>query len=89
MESPSNIKPNIGVFTDPKHNLWIDEAQPSAADVQSGAALAQGEVVVEIRSTGICGYVVWLVQVRPVTHPAQLRRTFLARWAYWTDDRRG
>ncbi|KAF8262762.1 GroES-like protein [Lactarius quietus] len=51
----SNIKPNIGVFTDPKHNLWLDEAQPSAADIESGAALDKGEVVVEIRSTGICG----------------------------------
>ncbi|KAH8990041.1 hypothetical protein EDB86DRAFT_3080605 [Lactarius hatsudake] len=33
----------------------LDEAQPSVADVQSGAALEKGEVVVEIRSTGICG----------------------------------
>ena len=57
MASLSNIKPNIGVFTDPKHGLWIDEAQPSTADIQSGAALDKGEVVVEIRSTGICGYV--------------------------------
>ncbi|KAI9445752.1 GroES-like protein [Lactarius psammicola] len=55
MASLSNIKPNIGVFTDPKHNLWLDEAQPSATDIQSGAALDKGEVVVEIRSTGICG----------------------------------
>ncbi|KAI9436315.1 GroES-like protein [Lactarius indigo] len=55
MASLSNIKPNIGVFTDPKHNLWLDEAQPSVADIQSGAALEKGEVVVEIRSTGICG----------------------------------
>ena len=57
MASLSNIKPNIGVYTDPKHNLWLDEAQPSAADIQSGAALDKGEVVVEIRSTGICGFV--------------------------------
>ncbi|KAH8990043.1 hypothetical protein EDB86DRAFT_3080609 [Lactarius hatsudake] len=33
----------------------LDEAQPSVADVQSGAALEKGEMVVEIRSTGICG----------------------------------
>ncbi|KAH9041766.1 GroES-like protein [Lactarius pseudohatsudake] len=32
----------------------LDEAQPSVADIQSGAALEKGEVVVEIRSTGIC-----------------------------------
>ena len=57
MASLSNIKPNIGVFTDPTHKLWLDEAQPSAADIQSGAALNKGEVIVEIRSTGICGFV--------------------------------
>ena len=55
MASLSNIQPNIGVFTNPKHSLWVEEAQPSVADIQSGAALANGEVVVEIRSTGICG----------------------------------
>lgn len=57
MASLSNLKPNIGVYTDPKHDLWLDEAQPTAADIRSGAALDKGEVVVEIRSTGICGSV--------------------------------
>ena len=52
-----NLKPNIGVFTDLWHNLWVDEVAPSVADIQLGATLAKGEVVVEIRSTGICGYV--------------------------------
>ncbi|KAF8265182.1 chaperonin 10-like protein, partial [Lactarius quietus] len=33
----------------------LDEAQPSPADIESGEALDKGEVVVEIRSTGICG----------------------------------
>ncbi|KAI0271783.1 sorbitol dehydrogenase [Russula aff. rugulosa BPL654] len=55
MSSLLNLKPNIGVYTDPQHNLWIDEADPSSADIQSGAVPAEGEVVVEIRSTGICG----------------------------------
>jgi len=55
--SLNNLRPNIGVFTDPQHNLWLDTADPPAEDIQSGAALADGEVVVEIRSTGICGYV--------------------------------
>ena len=55
MSSIFNLKPNIGVYTDPQHNLWIDEADPSAADIESGAVPANGEVVVEIRSTGICG----------------------------------
>ncbi|KAH9026038.1 chaperonin 10-like protein [Lactarius pseudohatsudake] len=36
-----------------------NEAQPPVADIQSGAALEKGEVVVEIRSTGICGYVLY------------------------------
>jgi threonine dehydrogenase-like Zn-dependent dehydrogenase len=57
MSSLVNLKPNIGVYTDPQHNLWIDEADPSVADIQSGATPAEGEVVVEIRSTGICGCV--------------------------------
>ncbi|KAF8496797.1 GroES-like protein [Russula emetica] len=55
MSSLFNLKPNIGVYTDPQHNLWIDEADPSSADIESGAVTAEGEVVVEIRSTGICG----------------------------------
>lgn len=52
----SNLKPNIGVYTDPQHNLWIDKADPPVADIESGTAPGKGEVVVEIRSTGICGY---------------------------------
>lgn len=56
MSSALNLKPNIGVYTDPQHNLWIDKADPPVADIESGAALGEGEVVVEIRSTGICGY---------------------------------
>lgn len=56
MSSVLNLKPNIGVYTDPQHNLWIDKADPPVADIESGAALGEGEVVVEIRSTGICGY---------------------------------
>jgi hypothetical protein len=53
----TSLPKNIGVFTDPNHNLWLDEAEPSAADIRSGAALDKGEVVVEIRSSGICGFV--------------------------------
>ena len=56
MSSLLNLKPNIGVYTDPQHNLWIDKADPPVADIESGAAPGEGEVVVEIRSTGICGY---------------------------------
>ncbi|KAN0079597.1 GroES (chaperonin 10)-like protein [Elaphomyces granulatus] len=48
-------KPNIGVYTNPNHDLWVAEATPSLEDVQNGAGLKPGEVMVEVRSTGICG----------------------------------
>jgi hypothetical protein len=81
MSSLLNLKPNIGVYTDPQHNLWVDEAAPSIADIQSGATLGEGEVVVEIRSTGICGYVSSLQNRRhgaPTYVPLQFRRALLA-----------
>lgn len=53
----ANLKPNIGVFTDPAHNLWIDAAEPSVEDIVGGKTLAPGEVVVEVKNTGICGCV--------------------------------
>ena len=53
----SDLKPNIGVFTDPQHNLWLDSASPSVEEIAKGDLLQPGEVVVQIRSTGICGYV--------------------------------
>ncbi|KAL2756737.1 hypothetical protein ACRALDRAFT_1075582 [Sodiomyces alcalophilus JCM 7366] len=48
-------KANIGVFTNPKHDLWITEAEPTLEQVQSGESLKEGEVTVAVRSTGICG----------------------------------
>ncbi|RYP67391.1 hypothetical protein DL769_005777 [Monosporascus sp. CRB-8-3] len=48
-------KANIGVYTNPAHDLWINEAQPSVESVQDGESLKNGEVTVAIRSTGICG----------------------------------
>ncbi|KAK4672369.1 L-arabinitol 4-dehydrogenase [Podospora pseudopauciseta] len=49
-------KANIGVFTNPGHDLWIDSAEPSLESVQQGSPeLKEGEVTVAIRSTGICG----------------------------------
>ena len=53
----TELKPNIGVFTDPQHNLWLDSASPSVEEIVKGDHLHPGEVVVQIRSTGICGYV--------------------------------
>lgn len=59
-EAPANgevksLKPNVGVFTNPKHDLWVSETTPSAESVKSGEELKIGEVTVAIRSTGICG----------------------------------
>jgi L-iditol 2-dehydrogenase len=50
-------KPNIGVFTNPKHDLWISDASPGVEEVQKGEGLGPGEVTVAVRSTGICGQV--------------------------------
>lgn len=50
-------KANIGVFTNPKHDLWIADATPSVEDASAGKGLKPGEVTIEVRSTGICGYV--------------------------------
>ncbi len=48
-------KANIGVYTNPEHNLWVAEAQPSLESVLKGDSLKPGEVTVGIKSTGICG----------------------------------
>ena len=48
-------KPNIGVFTDPAHKLWVENSGPSLDEVKSGNSLKEGEVTVGIKSTGICG----------------------------------
>jgi L-iditol 2-dehydrogenase len=49
------LKPNIGVYTDPEHNLYISEASPSVEELENGDSLDVGEVVVQVRHTGICG----------------------------------
>ena len=54
---PSASKPNIGVYCNPEHKLWVDESGPSAESVKSGKSLKEGEVTIAIKSTGICGYV--------------------------------
>lgn len=52
-------KPNIGVFTNPAHDLWVGDALPSTSDIdKDGKNLQPGEVTVAIKSTGICGYVI-------------------------------
>lgn len=51
----SQLKPNIGVYTNPNHDLWINQAEPSVESVKAGSDLKHGEVTIAIRSTGICG----------------------------------
>ena len=46
---------NIGVYTNPEHDLWVAETSPSQEEVESGAALKEGEITVAVKSTGICG----------------------------------
>jgi L-iditol 2-dehydrogenase len=53
MEKPS--KANIGVFTNPEHDLWVAEASPSVENIEKGDSLKLGEVTIGIKSTGICG----------------------------------
>ena len=48
-------KVNIGVYTNPQHDLWVADAQPALETVKQGEGLREGEVTVAIRSTGICG----------------------------------
>lgn len=51
----SQLKPNIGVYTNPGHDLWINPAEPSAESAKAGSDLKPGQVTVAIKSTGICG----------------------------------
>ena len=53
----SVTKPNVGVYTDPEHKLWVSESGPTLEEVKGGESLKPGEVTVGIKSTGICGYV--------------------------------
>ncbi|KAI9759296.1 MAG: L-arabinitol 4-dehydrogenase [Chaenotheca gracillima] len=48
-------KANIGVFTNPGHDLWVAESGPTAEEVEKGTTLQEGEVTIAIKSTGICG----------------------------------
>lgn len=48
-------KANIGVYTNPAHDLWIADALPTQEEVEKGESLQPGEVTIAIKSTGICG----------------------------------
>ena len=46
---------NIGVYTNPAHDLWVADAVPTKEQVAAGESLQPGEVTIAIKSTGICG----------------------------------
>ncbi|KAL8702582.1 MAG: hypothetical protein Q9201_004241 [Fulgogasparrea decipioides] len=50
-------KPNIGVYTNPEHKLWVEETTPNLDSLKKskGEDLPEGWVTVAIKSTGICG----------------------------------
>lgn len=50
-----DLKPNVGVFTDSAHNLWVAEAEPKAEALQGEETLKEGDALIEIKRTGICG----------------------------------
>jgi hypothetical protein len=51
----TRLPSNIGVYTNPEHDLWVAEAEPSLESVQKGGDLKVGEVLLNVKSTGICG----------------------------------
>lgn len=60
-EATGKEKENIGVYTSPSHDLWLDKAEPSLEMIEKGAGLKEGEVLVKIERTGICGYDLFLL----------------------------
>lgn len=52
---PTICKPNVGVYTNPAHEIWIADTTPSLESVKKGDGLREGQVTVGIKSTGICG----------------------------------
>ena len=55
-------KANIGVYTNPAHDLWVAEASPSKEEVEKGESLQPGEITIAIKSTGICGFVAYITR---------------------------
>lgn len=57
MSSTTTVtKSNVGVYTNPAHDLWVGESQPSLESIKGGESLKDGQVTIGIKSTGICGY---------------------------------
>lgn len=54
----NSLKPNVGVYTNPAHDLWIEDATPKVDSLGTGSSLQPGEVTIGIKSSGICGLVI-------------------------------
>lgn len=54
-QEPILSAPNVGVYINASHDLWVAEAAPSLEEVKSGSTLEPGEVTIAIKTTGICG----------------------------------
>lgn len=54
--SAVTLKPNVGVYTNPSHDLHVSSASPSVEEIASSETLLKpDEVVLEMKATGICG----------------------------------
>ncbi len=54
-ETVTATKPNIGIYTNPAHDLWIADATPSQEEAAKSENLKEGYVTIAVKSTGICG----------------------------------
>lgn len=50
------MKNNVGVYTNPRHDLWTAPAEPDVEHALDGWTLKAGEVTIGIKNTGMCGY---------------------------------
>ena len=69
-------KANIGVYTNPAHDLWVAEAEPSLEEVQKGGDLKEGEVLLNVKSTGICGSDIHFWHAVRPPYPLNLQRIY-------------
>ncbi|KAL9623009.1 MAG: hypothetical protein Q9160_002728 [Pyrenula sp. 1 TL-2023] len=49
----TTTKTNIGVFTNPKHDLWVADTNQTLESLEKD--LKPGHVIIGVKSTGICG----------------------------------
>lgn len=55
VDHTQKMAPNVGIYIDSAHNLWLDDAKQNTEDAKTGDNVQPGEVTVAIKATGICG----------------------------------